>query len=91
MHCVFNYFVTDFQVEIAGYHHKQSILLSKILSRMTQFSVDSKRFEVYKEMSLRELRNFKAEQPYQHALFYNNLLLDSVAWTKEQLIDALEG
>lgn len=79
------------QLEITGYHHKQSILLSKIVSKMTQFSVDPKRFDIYKEMVLRGLRNFRAEQPYSHALFYTNLLLDSVVWTKEELIEALEG
>ncbi len=58
---------------------------------MSQFSVEAKRFDVYKEMVLRDLKNFRAEQPYQHALFYNSLLLDSVAWTKEELTEALEG
>ena len=79
------------QVEVRGYSHKQAILLSKMLSRMMQFSVDPKRFEIYKEIVLRQLRNFKAEQPYKHAMFYNALLLDSVAWTKEELAEALEG
>lgn len=33
-----------------GYHEKQPVLLRKILEKLTDFKVDSKRFEIYKEM-----------------------------------------
>lgn len=58
---------------------------------MTQFNVDFKRFEIHKEILSRKLRNFKAEQPYVHAIYYNNLLLDSKCWTKDELAEVVEG
>ena len=79
------------QLEIKGYNHKQAILLSKITDQMTGFTVDPKRFAIHKERILRSLRNFKAEQPHQHAMYYAGLLLDSLVWTKEQLAEGLEG
>jgi hypothetical protein len=37
------------------------------------------------------LRNFKAEQPHQHALYYTSYVLEEMAWHKDELIEALEG
>lgn len=37
----------------------------------------------------RALKNFNAEQPYQHAVYYLALLLTEHAWTKQELIDAV--
>lgn len=61
------------------------------MTKMTQFTVDFKRFEIHKELLSRQLRNFKAEQPYMHAVYYNNMLLDNKFWTKEELAEAIEG
>jgi insulysin len=57
---------------------------------MFNFTVDEKRFEILKEQYVRGLKNFKAEQPYQHAVYYLALLLTENAWTKQELIDATE-
>lgn len=56
---------------------------------MFNFEFDEKRFEIIKEQLLRALKNFKAEQPYQHAVYYLALLLTEHAWTKQELIDAV--
>lgn len=37
----------------------------------------------------RALKNFNAEQPYQHAVYYLALILTEHAWTKQELIDAV--
>lgn len=37
------------------------------------------------------LRNFKAEQPHQHALYYTSYLLQELAWHKDELLQAMEG
>ena len=37
------------------------------------------------------LKNFSAEQPHQHALYYMSFLLEELAWHKDELIEALEG
>ena len=79
------------QVQISGYNHKQPILLSKIMSKLSKFTVDDKQFEIEKEVLTRQLRNFKAEQPHTHAKYYLSLLTDNMAWTKEELASAVEG
>ncbi len=79
------------QVQISGYNHKQPILLSKIMSKLSKFTVNDKQFEIEKEVLTRQLRNFKAEQPHTHAKYYLSLLTDNMAWTKEELASAVEG
>ena len=76
---------------MAGYNHKQSILLQKIVEKTSHFIVDPKRFDVFKELLTRQLHNFRAEQPYSHAVYYGDVLLDSLVWTKEELAEALNG
>lgn len=79
------------KVKIAGFRHKQSILLSKIMDKMTRFTVDQRRFAVHKENLARQLKNFKANQPYKHALYYMGVLLVQPCWTKEEMEEAVEG
>ena len=61
------------------------------MNRLTNFTVDHKRFEIQKELLTRKLRNFKAEQPHTHAMYYVSLLMDNCVWTKEELASALDG
>ena len=37
------------------------------------------------------LKNFAAEQPHQHALYYTSFLLEELAWHKDELLEALDG
>ncbi|XP_045464651.1 insulin-degrading enzyme [Harmonia axyridis] len=75
---------------IEGYNDKQYILLEKIIERLTSFKVNPKRFEIYKENYIRNLKNFNAEQPYQHAVYYLAVLLTEHSWTKQELLAATE-
>uniref|UniRef100_A0A8C1YR85 Insulin-degrading enzyme n=1 Tax=Cyprinus carpio TaxID=7962 RepID=A0A8C1YR85_CYPCA len=45
---------------------------------------------VYGMYYMRSLNNFRAEQPHQHAMYYLRLLMTEVAWTKDELRDALD-
>lgn len=56
---------------------------------MFNFDFCPKRFDIIKEQLCRALKNFKAEQPYQHAVYYLALILTEHAWTKQELIDAV--
>lgn len=77
-------------LSIKGYNHKQPVLLKKIFDRMTSFQIDAKRFPVVKERCEISLKNFAAEQPHQHALYYTSFLLEELAWHKDELLEALE-
>uniref|UniRef100_A0A8C5MX61 Insulin-degrading enzyme n=1 Tax=Leptobrachium leishanense TaxID=445787 RepID=A0A8C5MX61_9ANUR len=77
-------------LSVKGYSDKQHILLKKIVEKMATFEIDEKRFEIIKEAYMRSLNNFRAEQPHQHAMYYLRLLMTEVAWTKDELKEALE-
>ena len=79
------------KVSIAGFRHKQPILLSRIMDRMTHFTVDQRRFTVHKENMARQLKNFDAEQPYKHAVYYTRALLVQPCWTNAELVEAVDG
>lgn len=76
-------------LSISGYSHKQQVLLTKVIEQMFVFNFCPKRFAIIREQLHRSLRNFNAEQPYQHAVYYLALLLTEHAWTKQELIDAV--
>ncbi|KAL6438860.1 hypothetical protein ACFW04_003738 [Cataglyphis niger] len=73
---------------IGGYDDKQRVLLEKIMDRMINFKIDSKRFDILKESYIRNLKNFVAEQPYQHAVYYLAVLLAEQVWVKDELLEA---
>ncbi|XP_058795185.1 insulin-degrading enzyme isoform X2 [Phymastichus coffea] len=73
---------------IGGYDHKLDVLLEKILDRMMNFTVNEKRFDILKENYIRGLKNFEAEQPYQHAAYYLAVLLSEQVWIKNELLNA---
>uniref|UniRef100_A0A8D9BMR4 Insulin-degrading enzyme n=5 Tax=Cacopsylla melanoneura TaxID=428564 RepID=A0A8D9BMR4_9HEMI len=80
-------------LNISGYSHKQSVLLSKVLDKLVEFSknIDPKRYEIIKEQYARGLKNFEAEQPYQHAIYNISLCLFERAWSKTDLMESLDG
>ncbi|XP_076461437.1 insulin-degrading enzyme-like [Babylonia areolata] len=77
-------------LEVKGYNDKLEILLKKILDRLTCFTVNPQRFDIIKEAYERGLRNFRAEQPHQHAVYYTTVIMSEVIWTKDELLSALE-
>ncbi|XP_021171992.2 insulin-degrading enzyme isoform X2 [Fundulus heteroclitus] len=77
-------------LSVKGYNDKQHILLKKIIEKMATFEIDEKRFDIIKEAYMRSLNNFRAEQPHQHAIYYLRLLMTEVAWTKDELKEALD-
>lgn len=39
---------------------------------------------------IRNLQNFSAEQPYQHAVYYLTVLLTEHSWSKEELLASID-
>ena len=37
------------------------------------------------------LANFHAEQPHQHAVYYTSVLMAEQAWTKDEMLECIEG
>lgn len=40
---------------------------------------------------MRGLRNFYAEEPYQHSIYYTNNLMAEIQWTKAELLQSAAG
>ncbi|GAB0095724.1 Insulin-degrading enzyme [Sergentomyia squamirostris] len=81
----------EISISISGYSEKQKLFLEDILNVLYSFKVDAKRFDIFKEKFTRTLKNFDAEQPYQHAVYYLGVLLSEFAWTKKELLDATKA
>lgn len=77
-------------MKVHGYSDKQHVLLQKLMDKITKFEVNEQRFHILLESYIRLLKNFRAEQPHQHAIYYTNLLLAEQLWTKEELLEATE-
>lgn len=84
------YLFSCLQFTIRGFNDKQVVLLEKLLDHLFDFSIDEKRFDILKEEYIRSLKNFNAEQPYQHSIYYLALLLTENAWANVELLDAME-
>ena len=77
-------------ITLQGYHHKQAILLERIIDLMLTFQVDKARFPALKDAYQRKLKNFAAEQPQQHTAYHTPLLLTENMWDKTELLEALD-
>ncbi|KAH9525028.1 hypothetical protein Btru_000137 [Bulinus truncatus] len=75
---------------VRGYSDKLPILLEKIVKKMATFKVDPSRLAIFKEIHGRNLKNFQAEQPHQHAVYYTNMLTSETHWNKEELLQTLD-
>lgn len=78
------------QLRVRGYNSKQNVLLKKIVERMVDLEIDPERFESMKDKILRKLKNFEADQPHTHAMFYMSYLLSEHAWDKFEILDSLK-
>ncbi|KFM79353.1 Insulin-degrading enzyme, partial [Stegodyphus mimosarum] len=77
-------------LSIKGYNDKQHVLLQKIIERLTNFEIEPKRFEILKEELRRCLRNFRAEQPHRHAIYYTSLLIAERIWSNDELLNCVD-
>ncbi|KAK8776827.1 hypothetical protein V5799_029833 [Amblyomma americanum] len=78
-------------LSIRGYNDKQHVLLAKIMDKMTNFVVDQQRFDILREAYVRGLKNFTAEPPHQHAVYYTYMLLAQKVWSHNEMLEATEG
>ncbi|XP_003737238.1 insulin-degrading enzyme [Galendromus occidentalis] len=76
-------------IKVRGYSERQQALLEKVCERLVGFKIDPKRFEILKEALVRRLKNFRAEQPYQHAIYYSNMVLTEKYWSYEEQLAAM--
>lgn len=78
-------------LSIRGYNEKQSVLLEKIIGKMCNFSLNEDRFRVLREAYQRNLKNFKMEQPHQHAIFYCSTILSEKTWIHDECLAEMDA
>jgi insulysin len=77
-------------LSVRGYNDKQHVLLEKLMEKITSLEIDPQRFDILLENYIRRLKNFRAEAPHQHAIYYTNMLTSELQWTKEELLEATD-
>ncbi|QQP57679.1 Metalloproteaselike, partial [Caligus rogercresseyi] len=77
-------------LSVHGFNDKVFVLFDKIIHRMTTFKANPTRFHILKEQYERSLRNFKMDQPHEHSIYYNNIILSDRDWQKTDLLDIME-
>ncbi|XP_054168721.1 insulin-degrading enzyme-like [Oppia nitens] len=77
---------TGLSVELGGYNDKLNILLIKILNKITDFKIDSKRFEVLKEIHIRSLKNYPTRPMHELLRYYTSLITSERYWSYEELL-----
>jgi len=78
-------------LNVSGYNQKQIVLLEKIMRKFAGFKVCPKRFKIFKEKLERYFKNFKADQPSRHAIYYSEVLRTETQWTIDELLASFEG
>ncbi|TPX51820.1 hypothetical protein SeMB42_g00517 [Synchytrium endobioticum] len=91
LHYDFDILTDGLILTMDGYNHKLCILLAKVIGKMKNFHVDSKRFQVLKERHERLYRNFKMETPTQHALYWTTYMLQEKLWTNEEKLEEISN
>ena len=66
---------TGLRLTLSGYSHKLPVLLRMVLSKLRSPALAEDRYVVHRENLQREYRNFFKEQPYQHAVYASQHLL----------------
>jgi insulysin len=74
-----------------GFNDKLHVLLAKLVHGMRHLVVKQERFDVVKDLLLRQLQNWKLNAPYDHAMHYTKYLLTTRQWTNDEKEEALKG
>ncbi|KAJ3134921.1 Insulinase (Peptidase M16) [Geranomyces variabilis] len=75
---------------LSGYNDKLATLLTKIVDRMKNMTVDPKRFAFIREQVARSYKNWSMESPHQHAIYHVSYLTQEKLWTHQEKLAELD-
>lgn len=78
------------EIDLNGYNHKLEILLERILLKIKNFDVDQSRFDVIKETTVKNYKNFGFNVPYAQVAHHSQYLLNDHTWTIAEKREKLE-
>ncbi|KAJ0393808.1 hypothetical protein ATCC90586_001339 [Pythium insidiosum] len=83
------------ELHVGGFSHKLPLLLQRILEQLRSMAqpehrYDAAVFERLKDRTKRLYENFFLEEPYQHAVYATQLILEATKWSVEEKIEAMQ-
>ena len=75
------------RLSVGGYNHKLPALLEKVLGRLATPTLDASRFQVQKDLQLKEYGNFFKGQPHALARYAASHLLEMSRWHMLEYIE----
>ncbi|KAI8850458.1 Metalloenzyme, LuxS/M16 peptidase-like protein [Chytridium lagenaria] len=83
--------VEGFELRVAGYTDKISVLLGKVVHTMRKLEIVPERFSAIKEETVRHYKNFDNENPDHHASYFMNWILQEKLWTNSEKLQEIES
>lgn len=80
---------SGFELNAQGYSHRIGVLLAAIFDKIGSFTSTESEFEIQKDRVMRTYLNFKMDQPFQRAVYYRNLTLESSRWHVDQYVECI--
>ena len=78
-------------IKFGGYNDKMADFAKYVLNKVVEYEVNAEKFQIMKERYRLNLKNFDMEQPYQHAIYYNDLCLKKPRYYIKEKLRALES
>jgi insulysin len=78
-------------LNVYGYNDKSDVLLDKVVQQMHHLVVKKERFEVVKDALVRRVKDWKMNDPIDHAASYIGQVLMTRTWTNDEVAQVVEG
>ena len=78
-------------ITIAGFNDKLIILLSRFIEGVKSFQPQEDRFEIFKDKTIQNLKNFLYEVPYSQISSIYSSVINERSWSSEEKLSTLEN
>jgi insulysin len=77
-------------VAVQGFTDKQALLLETMLTKLTNFEVDPKRFDKIVDQIKLHWKNFELSEPYHVAMYWHSYVTSQVMWSQKEKLAEIE-
>lgn len=78
-------------ISVSGYSDRLDVLETAIIEKIASLDMNEDRFEMIRDQWERQWANFEKEQPYQHAMYNMNYLLETPRWHVQQYLECIRS
>ena len=79
------------QLTFSGFNDKIFVFIDEIIKSLAQFRPSTATYNRYRELTRRNLYNWKVQQPYSHCSYFASLALETLQFPIETLINKLDS